>query len=177
MSITLALVLLQLQIKFQFSVIVLCIIILSSSYAIGRSRRLLSDWVREKDIIGEISFEENAIIIHDKDDIQYGRITHIHFRYSYIKGHQVAPYDIDSNGLATLSITTKDDITKTIKFVIETKEQFEFLSLLFKKWYQLGIAIKEEADSQKYKTICLKPIGRMSYKDIQALKEEIKPHI
>ncbi len=174
-SIFLTLILLQIQIKFQFSVIVLTAIVLLSLFIRTRSRRLLSDWTRGKDSIGEINFEENAVKLNVNESILHDDIKYVHFQFNYIKGRQSAPKDTIHNGLTALHITTKNDETRTIKFVIETEEQFEFLKIMFKKWYQDGIDIKEEFGDLKIKTVCLIPIGRMRYKDVQALKEEIKP--
>lgn len=164
------------QKQFQTPVIVLTLILLLCVFLMRRSRRLFSDWTRKKDIIGEVNFEENVIRLNKNESISHDDIKYIHFQFNYIKGRQSAPKDTIHNGLTALHITTKDNETRTIKFVIETKEQFEFLKPMFKKWYQGGIDIKEEFGDIKLKTICLKPLATMSYKDIQTLKEEIKPH-
>ncbi|MFK7773632.1 MAG: hypothetical protein AB8F94_15890 [Saprospiraceae bacterium] len=174
-AIGITIILIFIQKKIQFSKIMLIPIVLIGVFILRRSRRLLSDWTKNKHYIGELEFKAE-IIYFDKgsNQIKVSEIEYIYFRYNFIKGRNFAPRDIIHNGLAELNLTTKNGKDKTLKFVIETKEQFEYLKSIFKNWYQQGIEIREEFTNQKLKTICLDVIGNKSFKEIQELKSQIK---
>ena len=159
--------------KFQLSKVALIPIILFGVFLLIISRRLLSDWTNEKDIIGEIEFKEEYLIIAESENrLNYKEIECIYFRYNFIKGRSFAPKDYIHNGLTELNLTTKVGEVKKINFIIESNEQFEYLKTIFKKWYQQGIEINEEFMNQKLKTICLEVVGNKSYKEIQELKNK-----
>ncbi|MFT6320845.1 MAG: hypothetical protein ACJAT4_001774 [Granulosicoccus sp.] len=163
------------QQKFQISKISLIALVLVGVFILRRSRRLLSDWTSDKDKIGEIDFEERFISLNkNKTQIRYEDLAIIDFRFNFIKGRNFAPKDIIHNGLAEMLLTTKSNDYRRIKFVIETKEQLEFLKSIFQQWYQSGVEIKEEFTNQKIKTICLEVVSNKSYKEIQELMNEIK---
>ena len=172
-AIALTIILVLLQQKMQFSKIALIPLVIIGVLFLRRSRRLLPDWISNKDKIGEIEFGEKTIQVSNNGrQIKYNEIENIYFRYNFIKGRNFAPRDIVHNGLAELNLTTKNGKIKTLKFVIETEEQFEYLKTVFKKWYIQGTEIKEEFTNQKLKTICLGVIGNKSFKEIQELKKE-----
>jgi hypothetical protein len=174
-AIVITIILVLIQQKLQFSKFALIPIVLFSVFILRRKRRLFSDWTSDKDRIGEIDFEEKSIIFDKHNNqIRYQDIAKIDFRYNYVKGRNFAQKDIIHNGLAELRITQKNDEVRRIKFIIETKEQFEFLKLRFKQWYQSGIEIKEEFTDQKINTICLEMIENKSYVEVQQLKNELK---
>ena len=174
-AILLTIILVLIQRKIQFSKIILVPIVLIAVFLLRRSRRLLSDWTNDKDKIGELEFKEEIINFSTRDNqIKVREIEYIYFRYNFIRGRNFAPKDIIHNGLAELNLTKKNGEEETMKFVIETKEQFEYLKTVFKKWYQQGIEIREEITNQRLKTICLDIVGNKSYEEIQELKSEIK---
>lgn len=155
-TVILAIVLFLFQQRFQFSKTSLIPLILFCVFILKRSRSFLPDWTNSKDKIGEVEFVEKVIQINNTgNQIKDSEIDAIYFRYNFIRGRNFAAKDIIHNGLAELKLTIKSGDIKTLKFVIETEEQFDYLKTVFKKWYNQGIEIKEEFTNQKLKTICL----------------------
>ncbi len=140
------------------------------------SRRLQSDWIRNKHIVGKIAFTEDQLNIENlQQHIDFTDLKKIKFTYNYIRGKRFAKGDVINNGLARLNITTKSDEKHTIVFIIESLEQFDFLKILFKKWYQLGVEISERFTNEQLRTMCLERIDIMSYKELQIFKNELQP--
>lgn len=135
-------------------------------------RTLYPDWVRKDDIIGFIEFETEKIYSNNNfKEIQVDSISRIQLNFNYIKGKTYNPRDIIHNGLAELFIDFNDGSKKRIVFLIESKKQLEYLSLILKEYYRKRIEIKEFFCQNMVKTILLKP--NWKYKELQDLKQEL----
>jgi hypothetical protein len=133
-------------------------------------RRLYSDWIYQKDISGFIEFKNEKFVTND-DSIDVEEILEIQLNFNYIKGKRYNRRDIIHNGIAELNVNLKNGETKRILFLIETKEQFENLSVILKEYYKKHIVIKEFFCKHKIKTILLKP--EWTFEELQNLKREL----
>lgn len=118
-------------------------------------RKYYSDWIKKKDIIGEFVFKSNAISFISNsivENIDINDITEIDLHYNYIQGKQFSYKDIIHNGLAKIKIVLKSGDIKTIKFIIEEKEQLDNLKPIWKEFYNSGISIKEKMGNYEHKT-------------------------
>ena len=136
-------------------------------------RKYAPDWIRDKNVLGQIDISNTEIKAYSDQEILLSEFQEVEFQYNYIRGNKFGRDPIH-NGLAALFITTKDEKKIVLKFIIESKDQFDGLKPILKSWYQQGIAVKEYFDNHKVKTICLETTGNKSYKEMQALKEELK---
>lgn len=119
-------------------------------------RKYYSDWIKKKDVIGEIIFERNMIsFVRDAtaENIDINDIVEIDLHYNYIQGKQFAYKDIIHNGLAQIKIGLKSGSTTTIKFIIEQEEQLDKLKPIWEELYNSGITIKEKMGKYEHKTI------------------------
>jgi hypothetical protein len=135
-------------------------------------RTLSKDWVRKKDIIGYVEFENERIYrSNNLPQINVDEITRIQLDYNYIKGKKYNLKDVIHNGLAEFHIDLKDGSQKKIVFVIESKKQFDNLSKVLKEYYRKQIEIKEFFCQHKVKTVLLRP--SLNYKELQDFKKEL----
>ncbi len=141
---------------------------------LGIPRRLLPDWPKEKDVIGELHADDLGLRrIGNGDDVhlQFKDVRTAVLAHNHIKGEPLGPKDILHNGIATLTLGMKDGSERTLKFLVESREQVSDMEILLSTMYKQGIQLKEHVGRLRLKTILFKH-GR-SYAEIQALKKDL----
>jgi hypothetical protein len=141
---------------------------------LGIPRKLLQDWPRQRDVIGELHVNEHGLVQikeRERDPLLFMDIRSAVFEHNHIQGEPLGPRDIAHNGIATLRMTLKNGQERTIKFLIERKDQVPDVELLLRAMYTKGISLKEYAGRLRLKTILFKH-GR-SYAEVQDLKKEL----
>jgi hypothetical protein len=136
-------------------------------------RSFLGDWVREKDIIGVIRFEEEQVKIVSGHEtiLRYQDWSNVLFKFNYVKGEPAFARDILHNGIACISINTKSGEVVNYKFLIEKKNQLADLKAILSRWYKSGIKVQERFANHEVKCILLNI--QPSYAQIQVLKDEL----
>lgn len=137
-------------------------------------RTFYPDWVKEKDIIGEMIFSTDKIILrtsNTEEILSYVDLLKIDLNYNFIQGEPYTAKDILHNGLATFLLTKKNGDEKTVKFLVENREQLNQLADIFKTLYSHGIKIIELMGRDKIKTILFK--RNWKYTEIQELKSKL----
>jgi len=144
--------------------------------AIKYLRVFYNDWTKEQDEIGDISIDNQIEVIElgNNTSVNFNDLQEINIRFNFIKGRNYGYHDVLHNGIAELRFKGSNTEVKLLKFVIEREDQFNHLKNTFKLWYQRGIKIKEEFTDEKYKSICLEPIGDKTYEEIQELKTQLR---
>jgi hypothetical protein len=156
---------------FPFIVILMILLFVPMTY---RMRRLFPDWVRPKDIIGEVQIESNRIfLLKEEEELKKEDIKKISLRLNYIKGEKYGRSFSTQNGMTEFQITQKTGEEKSFRVVLETKDQFIHLKEVLKSWYRAGIDIQERFGDNQIKTICLEPIADKYYAQVQELKQQL----
>jgi len=138
----------------------------------GFPRRALADWPRDKDVVGEIAVDHDSLtLVKEGTTFPLQNIQSAIFEHNHIKGESLGYRDMQHNGIATLQMTMKDGQERTIKFLVERKDQAPDVEFLLRSIYKRGIRVEEFVGRHRMKTILFKH-GR-SFKEIQALKEEL----
>lgn len=125
-------------------------------------------------MIGQLHVDEKGLVpLVDsaRDPIPFKDMRSAVLEHNHIQGEPLGPRDIAHNGIATLRMTLKNGQERTIKFLIERKDQVPDVELLLRAMYTKGITLQEYAGRLRLKTILFKH-GR-SFKEIQALKKEL----
>jgi hypothetical protein len=165
---------LLIKVSFIPPIIVTPIVIILVPFARQLERKIFSNWVRRKDIIGELIFDEVSITWKDSEQmtrVPYVEIVSIDLRYNYIKGRRYAIRDFIHNGLSQMEVGTTKGKTETIKFLIEKEAQFNDLKPIWKSLYKMGVKIREKMGEVELKTILFD--RGMSYDQIKKLKKEL----
>lgn len=135
-------------------------------------RRFYSDWTRTKDIIGKIEITPESIICENANtEILTNEIVSLELKQNYIKGKRYLLRDIIHNGIVELKIKMKSGDDHRLVFLIENKEQFEYLGKILKELYKMQICIKETMFNTALKTILLKP--HWNFNELQNLRKEL----
>jgi hypothetical protein len=135
-------------------------------------RRFYSDWTGAKDVIGNIKITSDRINSEKYNkEILISEITSLELRQNFIKGKRYRLRDIIHNGLAELKVKLKNGEDLKLVFLVENKEQFEYLGTTLKEYYRKKIDIKETMFNSELRTILLKP--HWHFKDLQNLKNEL----
>jgi hypothetical protein len=136
-------------------------------------RTFYKDWKVSNDIIGSIDFSNNVILANSNGitEIKLADMARLDLKYNYIKGKSAFRYDVFHNGIWYLKLQMKSGDNIEFKFVVENKEQFEYLTHVFKLIYRAGSKVKERLGNEEIKTILFQI--QPSYAEIQALKEEL----
>ena len=141
---------------------------------VGFPRRILPDWPRVKDVVGELHVDAEGLTVVQNGvpvPIPFSKVRTAVLEHNHIKGEALGPRDIAHNGIATLSLTFADGQSKTIKFLVAKKAQVPDVEFLLRTMYIRGIGVKEFVGRLRLKTTVFKH-GR-SYSETQALKEEL----
>lgn len=141
---------------------------------VGFPRRLLPDWPRDKDVVGELHVDAEGLTVVQNGvpvPISFQNVRTAVLEHNHIKGEALGPRDIEHNGIATLSLTFTDGEPRIIKFLMAKKDQVPDMEFLLRTMYIRGIGVKEYVGRLRLKTTVFKH-GR-SHKEIQALKEEL----
>jgi len=141
---------------------------------VGFPRRLLRDWPKDSDVIGQLHVDEEGLIHStdgDQEPVLYQDIRSAVLLHNHIKGEPLAYRDMAHNGIATLQMTMKDGHERTIKFLVERRDQVPDVEFLLRSIYKRGTRVEEFVGRHRMRTILFKH-GR-SFKEIQALKEEL----
>jgi hypothetical protein len=139
------------------------------------TRKLFGDFAKKGDIIGELTFDITTINWTKDNSIQIlscADIVSLNLKYNYIQGRQFAYKDIIHNGLALLTIQTKNNETLKVKFLIEFEEQLTALKPIWKEYYKKGIRIRESMGKYDIKTILFET-DTLSFDKMQELKKEL----
>ena len=139
------------------------------------TRRFYSDWVRKKDVVGEVIFTTKYIQVTQQDQlksIDMSQIRTLRFQYNYIQGKQFSSKDILHNGIASLQCTNTSGETEEIKCLIENEKQLAGLKPILKAYYLMGIEIHETMGKYAIKTLLFD--ADLSYAKIQAYKKELQ---
>ncbi len=139
------------------------------------TRKLLGDFAKSSDIIGDLIFETNSITSTKLNSIEVINcidLSSINLKYNYIQGRQFAYKDIIHNGLALLTFQTKSNQSLQFKFLIETEEQLKVLKPIWKEYYRQQIKIKESMGKYDIKTILFEK-ENLSFEKMQELKKEL----
>jgi hypothetical protein len=139
---------------------------------VGFPRRALPDWPRAKDVIGELAVDLDSLTLAEEGTtLPFQNIQSAIFEHNHIKGEPLFYRDIHHNGIASLHMTFRDGHERTIKFLIERRDQVPDVEFLLRSMYKRGARVEEFVGRHRMKTILFKH-GR-SFKEIQALKEEL----
>lgn len=139
---------------------------------VGFSRRALSDWPRGKDVVGELAVDHDSLtLVEEGTTFPFENLQRAIFEHNHIKGEPLAYRDVQHNGIATLHMTLQDGHERTIKFLVERRDQVPDVEFLLRSMYKRGIQVEEYVGRHRLKTILFKH-GR-SFQEIQALKEEL----
>ncbi len=140
----------------------------------GIPRRLLRDWPRNIDVIGQLHVDEHGLV-HSveggREPFLFKAMRSALLAHNHIKGEPLGPRDMAHNGIATLTLTMQDAQERTMKFLVERREQVPDVEFLLGNMYKQGVQLKEHVGRLRLKTILFK-LGR-SYAEIQALKKEL----
>ena len=140
----------------------------------GIPRRLLRDWPKNSDVIGQLHVNEQGldpVVESARDPILFKAMRSAVLAHNHVKGEPLGPRDMAHNGIATLTLTTQDGQERTMKFLVERMEQVPDVEFLLGNMYKQGVQLKEHVGRLRLKTILFK-LGR-SYAEIQALKKEL----
>ena len=139
------------------------------------TRKLLGDYAKKGDIIGELRFDTTSISwVKDNSNLvlSCADLVSLDLKYNYIQGRQFAYKDIIHNGLALLTIQTKFNHTLKVKFLIETEEQLNDLKPIWKEYYKQRIRIRESMGKYDIKTMLFEK-SPLSFDKMQELKKEL----
>ena len=154
---------------------ILLLVIILAIFVFRFGRRLLPDWTREKDFLGELQINSDEILLTQKSELETYKIddlSNLSLTYNYIRGETIGKSPI-FNGIAEIIFQIKNQKPRIVKFVIENKEQFSTFKLVLKSWYLKGLHIEEFFSEEKLKSLNLEIIGDKSYEEIQKIKEEL----
>lgn len=151
----------------------LILFVIAANLLVFFSRFLSADWVKKKDVIGNVSFKNDTISYGEKS-IATNEIKNVLIHSNGVKGKLRRHRAILYNGIFDLQITTNAEEKHHLKFMIENKKQHDFMKQVIENWYKNKIEIKEFYSEEKYKTICLEMINNKNYKEIQELKKKIQ---
>lgn len=114
--------------------VIICAILFFMPSAI---RRFNSDWVRPKDVIGNLIITKDGVYSENPfKEIFINEMAGLELRQNYIKGKRYLPRDIIHNGIAELKIKLKIGEDQRYIFLIENKEQFKYLGTTLKEYYR-----------------------------------------
>jgi hypothetical protein len=137
-----------------------------------RSRYLWDDWVTKAHHIDMLEFDiSRELIKFGEKSIGFDEISNVDFRYNHYRGKRFG--GVIHNGVSEIRITQNGDHQTKLKFVIESKAQYEYLKSIFERLYQLRIPIIEEFGNHKYHTLCLEIMGNKTYDEISRRKKEL----
>lgn len=137
------------------------------------TRRLCSDWAKEKDFRGEIQLFDNYISTGNGLETSIQEIDSIEIISNYYRGFAQNNRDVTHNGLTQLRVKSSIE-SYDVKFLISNKEEFQqFLSIL-RFWYGQDVLIKEYFTEQKLHCFLLDPT--MTYKELQLQKIKKVPN-
>lgn len=137
-------------------------------------RKSMPDWIRGKNIVGELIFNIDSIQINTKGDektIKLIGVEQIEILSNYYQGYSMGSKDITHNGLASISIQLEKDKKASFKFVIKNKKEFDKMIALLKIWYKINLPIHEFSTEYELKSFLLQ--CNLKYAEIQKLKAEI----
>jgi len=137
-------------------------------------RKSLPDWVRKKDIVGTLNFEDTQITWETEDQqnkLLYADISQLLLHHNYIRGKSYGSRDILHNGIARLTVPPLNGRSQTVQFLIASEDQHTDLITVLKFLYRLGIPIKEAMGNYSIKSKLLDV--DLNYQKIQTYKQEL----
>ena len=136
-------------------------------------RTFYKDWKVSNDIIGSIDFSNNVILANSNGltEIKFADIARLDLKFNYIRGKSAIRYDVIHNGIWYLKLQMKSGDNFEFKFVLENKEQFEYLTYVLKLIYRAGAKVKERMGNEEVKTVLCQI--QPSYAEIQVLKADL----
>jgi hypothetical protein len=140
----------------------------------GIPRKLLKDWPRAEDRIGELRSDDDGLNLvrgNDVERIPHQQVAEVVLEHNHIMGRSMGRKDIPHNGIATLTMTLRDGKQRMIKFLVERKDQVPDVEMLLRTLYKRGIPVKEFAGRRRIRTVLFKH-GR-TFAELNALKQEL----
>lgn len=133
-------------------------LVLAVFLAVHYIRKLMPDWVKERDITGTCSLYENQIVIRPYERIitySLDSKTSLSVTSNYYQDFTKRKYT--HNGLLTFTLQeASGDVF--IKSVLLTEEEYEQMIEVLKLWYKGGMAITEYHINGNHKANLLKPL-------------------
>lgn len=140
----------------------------------GIPRKLLKDWPRTEDRIGELRADNDGLSLvrgHDVERVLLQDVAEVVFEHNHIMGRSMGGKDMAHNGIATLTMTLRDGKRRMIKFLVERKDQVPDVEMLLRTLYKRGVPVKEFAGRRRIRTVLFKH-GR-TFAELNALKQEL----
>jgi hypothetical protein len=151
------------------------IFFLISIFILGKFlRKSMPDWIKSKEIVGELILNNDSIEIHTKkvkETIELTEAKQIEISSNYHQGYSKGGKDITHSGLASISVQLKNESKRSFKFVIKNKKEFEETIIILKNWYKMKFPIHEFSTEYKLRSFLLQ--CNLKYAEIKKLKAEI----